>query len=100
MKALADIGKREITQEAARLLRAVFADAKEKLDDYPYRELSVNGNVVLDGSTFTYADRALRMLGYCPVCGMEVISTPIRKFADIGDQLSSFKPGRHSCMDV
>jgi len=100
MKSLADIGKKEVSDETMTRLKEIFANAKEKIEDYPVETIPEKGQVILDGSTFTYSDRALRMMGFCAVCGMEVASYPVRSLADIGDLLRSFRPARHDCMDV
>ena|SRR5271157_4136954 len=100
MKSLADLGKKAVADETLRLLKVLFTGVKQEIQDNAYELDTKRGIVTIEFIEFTYSDKALRMMGYCPVCGMEVISSPLRRFADIGDQLSSFKPGRHQCLDV
>jgi hypothetical protein len=58
------------------------------------------GTVTLGEDTFAYSAGHLRLMGFCAVCGQEVMSKPIRRLADIADQKRNFRPEKHECMDV
>ncbi len=87
----------EKAKTTKRLLTELLGKAALTLDLIPDPK---TGNVTLNGITYTYANGGLAMLGYCPVCNMEVPSRKIRRLADIPDLLRRFKPGEHDCMDV
>ena len=49
MKSLADIGKKEVADETMSRLKEIFANAKEKIEDYPVETIPEKGQVILDG---------------------------------------------------
>lgn len=73
---------------------------KEKITDYNLEIDAGRGVVVWDDVTFGVADKKLRVLGFCPVCGMETYSVPINRLGDVADILENFKPMRHNCAEV
>lgn len=75
---------------------------KEEAKDFR-NEITVDqgrGTVTWEGVTFGVADKKLRILGFCPVCGMEAYSVPVNRLGDVADILENFKPMRHNCAEV
>ena len=59
-----------------------------------------HGCVIVEGLTFTYASRYLRLVQPCPKCPKDVPGQPVRCMADISDQQEFFRPIAHDCVDV
>jgi hypothetical protein len=60
----------------------------------------VNGQVVFEGATYTFADDHLRLIGTCSRCGKDVPSKPILRKRDAISLIENFVPEEHDCMDV
>jgi hypothetical protein len=96
-QSLSDIGRRDQATAAFQLLSEVLGREKIKLADLPHTLDEANGQLIVDGMTFVYTASKLRVLGYCPLCGSEVPSNPIRRAADIVDAKDRFYPMNHDC---
>lgn len=94
---LSKASKAAQAKEAKKAVTLLFKD--EVTPDYTEMD-EVNGTYSVDGVNFSYSGGKLVMLVFCDKCKAEVPSKPIRKLADIQDNLDNPQPGRHTCGDA
>lgn len=100
MKSLREIAKSEQATLTMSELERLFSAVGECVKAYGPERDDASGTVTVDGTTFTFVDGSLRVVGYCQKCRMEVRSRPVKRFADIASLLDNFRPAPHDCMDV
>lgn len=100
MSVMDDLYNKDLVDATITELTKVFLAAGVHLKAEDYATDIKRGVVILDGMAFGYSRNRLRLMGFCPTCGQETISTPIRRVADITDLKREFRADRHTCMDV
>lgn len=99
MKSLSDIADKGLTNKTYKRLEMLFTEAGDNIEDYNVVK-SDNGEVTVDGHTFSFIYGALRMKGFCSNCGMDAWSSSIHVIGDIGSMLRHFKVGGpHTCAE-
>jgi hypothetical protein len=94
---LTDATMKDLANVTADRIKAILADTVAFAS---FTKNFSNGTVTLEGDTYTCSANQLRLMGFCAVCGQEVMSKPIRRLADIADQKRAFRPEKHECMDI
>lgn len=94
-----DIGNEDLTFAALEGLKDIFNRAGKNLNKFPYQLDATRGQVTIEGDSFTYSSGHLRLVGVCPVCGLEVNSKPVRRLADVIDLKRNFRAEKHECFD-
>lgn len=77
------------------LLKETEEEAAEAFEtDY------IRGRVNWEDITFAMDNGKLVIVGFCPLCGMEAYSRPVKRLADIADIHENFRPIKHNCAEV
>ncbi len=96
---LLEASKQDVIRQTRCQLTLLFQSASYTPSSEPADDPE-HGWVIVEGWTFTYAGRHLRLVQPCSRCPKDVPGQPIRCMADIFDQSENFRPMTHDCVDV
>ena len=95
-----EASKQDTIRQARYQLTLLFQAAGYPSNPDTWVDDEEHGYVIVEGQTFTYASKYLRLVQPCPRCPKDVPGQPVRCMADISDQLENFRPIPHDCVDV
>jgi len=97
LKTLVESANKALAVKTKARLTLILKEAGDDIADYQTEMNDEEGTVTLDGHVFSFVFNALRLKGFCSICGQEAWSGRINSFGDIGSIIRNFKVGPHEC---